>query len=285
MRLVSFGASGAERPGVLRDDRIVDLLALDPMLPASWREILAAGRLADVERLCQRDVPSRTLFPVAGARLGPPIPNPSKIVCIGLNYADHCREQNKPLPESPLLFAKAPSALCGNGDAIVLPADETVDAEAELAVVIGRRASHVEATEADAFIAGYMCFNDVSGRKAQYSDRQWFRGKSYDTFAPCGPCLVTRDEIPDAHALAISSRVDDRIMQTSHTDQMVFRIPQLIEAITHSMTLLPGDIIATGTPAGVGVFRNPPVFLAAGERVTITIDGLGTLSNPVLARP
>lgn len=284
MRLVSFGAAGAERPGVLRDDRIVDLLALDPALPSSWREILAADRLADVERLCARDVPARTLVPVAGTRLGPPIPNASKIVCIGLNYADHCREQSKPLPEAPLLFAKATSALCGHGDAIVLPADETVDVEAELAVIIGRRASRVVAADAEAFIAGYMCFNDVSGRKAQFSDRQWFRGKSYDTFAPCGPCLVTRDEIPDPHALAISSRVDDRIMQTSSTDQMVFRIPQLVEAITRSMTLLPGDIISTGTPAGVGVFRHPPVFLAPGERVTITIEGLGTLSNPVRAQ-
>ena len=283
MRLVSFGAPGQEKPGVLLDDRILDLGAADPSLPGDWRGILTADRLRDIAALL--GAATAALRPLAGLRLGPPIPNPSKIVCIGLNYADHAAEQNRPLPETPLLFAKAPTALCGNGDPILLPEGETVDVEAELAVVIGRTAKHVRATDVAAHIAGYMCFNDVSGRAAQYADRQWFRGKSYDTFAPCGPCLVTADEVPDPHALAIASHVNDRCMQDSRTDQLVFRIPQLVEYISRSMTLLPGDIIATGTPAGVGVFRQPPQFLAAGDRVTVRVERLGTLTNPVLPAP
>lgn len=285
MRLVSFGAPGREKPGLLVDDRILDVCACDPTLPGEVRAILAAQRLPDIAALLRDRAKHRALIPVAGSRLGPPLPNPSKIVCIGLNYADHAAEQNRPLPTSPLLFAKAPSALCGSGDPILLPEGETVDVEAELAVVIGRTAKDVTAAAADSYVAGYMCFNDVSGRSAQYADRQWFRGKSYDTFAPSGPCLVTRDEVPDPHALAITSRINDRCMQDSCTDQLVFRVPQLIEHISRCMTLLPGDIIATGTPAGVGVFRQPPVFLAPGDRISVSIEGLGTLTNPVRGLP
>jgi acylpyruvate hydrolase len=200
-----------------------------------------------------------------------------------LNYADHAAEQNRPLPEKPLLFSKASTALIGTGDAIVLPREEAkVDLEAELAVIIGRRARRVSG-DWESYVAGYMCFNDVSGRGAQYSDKQFFRGKSFDTFAPCGPFLATRDEIPDPHALAIQSARNDFVMQDSSTDQLVFRIPELLEYITRGMTLLPGDIIATGTPAGVGVFRDPPVFLADGDRIDVRIERLGVLSNQVCA--
>jgi 2,4-diketo-3-deoxy-L-fuconate hydrolase len=286
MRLVSFGPAGHERPGVMFDDtHVLDVRAVDPSLGASWRGILAADRLGDVRALVSRARPSDSkVQAIAGLRLGPPIPDPSKIICIGLNYADHASEQNKPLPETPLLFAKAPTALGGAGDPIVLPAIEpNVDIVAELAFVIGRTACCVSAADAPATIAGYMCFNDVSGRKAQYDDKQWFRGKSFDTFAPCGPWLVTSDEVADPHNLAIGSMVDDFVMQQSNTNQLVHRVPQLIEYISRSMTLLPGDIVATGTPAGVGVFRDPPVFLRAGQRVRVHIEGLGTLENPVQA--
>jgi len=286
MRFVSFGAPGSEKPGILLDGTLVDLGAADPTLPRSVREILAQDRLGDVRALLQRaGADTAVHLPVLGTRLGPPVPDPSKIICIGLNYADHAAEQKRPLPAAPLLFAKAPSALCGAGDPILLPAGERVDVEAELAVVIGRRARHVRAIDAEQFIAGYMCFNDVSGRTAQFSDRQWFRGKSYDSFAPCGPCLVTPDEIPDPHDLGISSRVADRLLQESHTSQLVFRIPQLLEYITQGITLWPGDIVATGTPAGVGVFRDPPVFLQEGDVVSVSIEKLGTLTNPVRAAP
>jgi 2-keto-4-pentenoate hydratase/2-oxohepta-3-ene-1,7-dioic acid hydratase in catechol pathway len=268
---------------VLLEFGIADLGVQDPSLPATLRGILAAGRLDDVHRIANAARAGDTgILPLAGTRLGPPIPEPSKIVCVGLNYADHAAEQNKPLPETPLLFAKAPSCLIGDGDPILLPAIEPkVDVEAELCVVIGRRARHVNAVQAYDFVAGYTCFNDVSGRAAQYGDKQWFRGKSFDTFAPCGPFLLTRDELPDPHGLAIGSRIGDRVMQASRTDQIVIRVPQLIEYITRSMTLLPGDLIATGTPAGVGVFRDPPVFLRHGDVATVHIERLGALTNPV----
>jgi 2-keto-4-pentenoate hydratase/2-oxohepta-3-ene-1,7-dioic acid hydratase in catechol pathway len=165
-----------------------------------------------------------------------------------------------------------------------MPAFESrVDIEVELAVVIGRPARRIAAEEAFEYVAGYMCFNDVSGRLAQYDDKQWFRGKSFDTFGPCGPFMATRDSIPDPHALDIGSRVDDRVMQSSNTRQMVHRIPELIEYITRSLTLVPGDIISTGTPAGVGVFRDPPVFLKDNETVTVWIENLGEVTNPVRA--
>jgi 2-keto-4-pentenoate hydratase/2-oxohepta-3-ene-1,7-dioic acid hydratase in catechol pathway len=286
MRIVSFGPARHERPGVLvGTESILDLLDIDPTLPSTWGRILAAGRLDDVRRLhahAGADAPA--VRRLDGLRLGPPIPDPSKIVCVGLNYADHAAEQNKPLPETPLLFAKATTALCGHGDAIVLPAIESqVDIEAELAFVVARDATRVRAADAVDFVLGYMCFNDVSGRHAQYSDKQWFRGKSFDTFAPCGPWLATRDEVADPHALAIGSCIDDFVLQESRTDQLVHRVPQLLEYITASMTLRAGDIVATGTPAGVGVFRQPPVFLRPGQRVSVHIDGLGTLVNPVVA--
>jgi 2-keto-4-pentenoate hydratase/2-oxohepta-3-ene-1,7-dioic acid hydratase in catechol pathway len=285
VQLVSFGPRGAERPGVLLGDDVVDLRACDPSLPPTWRGILAQGRLDDARRAIDAVPPGDArILPRAGTRLGPPIPDPSKIVCIGLNYADHAAEQHKTLPETPLLFAKAPSALAGTGDPIVLPAIEPrVDIEAELAFVVGRTARHVRAADAYAYVAGYMCFDDVSGRLAQYDDKQWFRGKSFDTFAPCGPYLLTRDELPDPHRLAIGSRVGNRIMQASNTQQLVHGIPQLLEYITRSMTLVPGDIVATGTPAGVGVFRDPPLFLQAGDVVTVEIERLGALVNPVVA--
>ena len=286
MRIVSFGPAGQERPGVLLDDDgLLDLQIADPSMPAGWRAILAADRLDEVRRIVARAPRTGPAVRArAGVRLGPPVCDPSKIICIGLNYADHAAEQNKPLPATPLLFAKAPTALTGDGDPIVLPAIEPrVDIEAELAFVIGRRARQVRAEDAWGHVAGYMCFNDVSGRLAQYDDKQWFRGKSFDTFAPCGPWMVTRDEIADPHALAIGSSVDDFVLQDSNTNQLVHRVPQLVEYVSHSMTLLPGDIVATGTPAGVGVFRNPPRFLRAGQQVTIRIEKLGALSNPVVA--
>ena len=285
MKLVSFGPAGDERPGVLIENGILDLCALDETLPRTLREIIAHERLGGLHRLIDATPPlDPALVAVAGTRLGPPIPDPSKIVCVGLNYADHAAEQNKPLPESPLLFAKAPTCLCGSGDPIVLPAGEArVDIEAELAFVVGYRARQVRAADAYRYVAGYMCFNDVSGRAAQYGDKQWFRGKSFDTFGPCGPYLLTSDELPEPHALAIESRLDGRVMQQSRTDQMVFRVPQLVEYITRFMTLLPGDIVATGTPAGVGVYRQPPVFLQAGNRVEVRIERLGTVANPVRA--
>jgi acylpyruvate hydrolase len=217
-------------------------------------------------------------------RLGPPIPNPSKIIAVGLNYRDHAEEQGKKPPEVPLLFAKAPSCLIGNGDSIRIPSQERKpDAEAELAVVIGQTARHVPAEQAVGKVLGYTIMNDVSGREAQYGDRQWFRGKSYDTFGPCGPWIVPASDVSEPHALGIRSYWNDTKMQESNTAELIHGVFDLIAYISRQITLLPGDLIATGTPAGVGVFRDPQIFLKHGDRVRIEIDGIGVLENPVVA--
>jgi len=285
MRLVSFGPPGEERPGALIATRVVDLMALDPSLPQNLRDILRAGRLEGLKALLAtpRSLPPWSLRDLAEVRLGPPLTNPSKIVCLGLNYLDHAREQGKELPAEPLLFAKAPSALAGPRDAIPLPPGvDHVDAEAELAFVMARRARRVSEAEAMDYVAGYMALNDVSARKLQRADGQWFRAKSFDGFAPCGPALVTCDEIADPHALALGSAWNGVTRQASSTAQLARRIPFLIAYISAAMTLEAGDIVSTGTPAGVGVFADPPVFLKAGDEVVITLEGVGELRNRVV---
>jgi 2-keto-4-pentenoate hydratase/2-oxohepta-3-ene-1,7-dioic acid hydratase in catechol pathway len=211
-----------------------------------------------------------------------PIERPSKIVCVGLNYRDHAEEQGGDLPEAPLLFAKWPSSLIGPGEAIVLPPEsKQVDYEAELGVVIGTRARHVSEADALEHVRGYLCLNDVSARDLQFSDGQWTRGKSPDTFCPVGPRLVSREEIADPQALAIRAIVNGETLQDSSTSKMIFSVAEIIAYVTRTTTLEPGDLIATGTPAGVGVFRDPKVLLADGDEVTIEIEGLGALTNPV----
>jgi len=213
-----------------------------------------------------------------------PIERPGKIVCVGLNYRDHAEEQGAPLPTAPLLFAKWQNTLIGPGEPIVIPPIVTkCDYEAELGVVIGtsvRIASVENALEA---VAGYVCVNDVSARDLQFADGQWTRGKSPDTFCPVGPQVVPRDEIPDPQALAIRAVLNGTAMQDSTTANMVFGVADLIAYITQTITLEPGDLIATGTPAGVGAFREPPVFMQPGDEITIEIEGLGSLTNPVAA--
>jgi acylpyruvate hydrolase len=220
-------------------------------------------------------------LPLAQVKLLAPIPNPSKVIAIGLNYMDHCREQKVEPPAAPLIFAKFTTAIIGPDDTIRWDPTLTsrVDFEAELAVVIGRTARCVSQAEAMDYVAGYTICHDVSARDLQFSDKQWVRGKSLDTFCPLGPYLVTRDEIPDPHNLAICCTVNQNVMQNSNTGEMIFRIPYLIEYISRAFTLLPGDVITTGTPDGVGVFRSPQVFLKHGDVVTIEIEGLGQLTN------
>jgi 2-keto-4-pentenoate hydratase/2-oxohepta-3-ene-1,7-dioic acid hydratase in catechol pathway len=213
-----------------------------------------------------------------------PIERPGKIICVGLNYRDHAEEQGVPLPEAPLLFAKWQNTLIGPGEPIVIPPIVTkCDYEAELGVVIGARAKDVSAGNALEAVAGYVCVNDVSARDLQFADGQWTRGKSPDTFCPVGPALVPREEAPDAQNLAMRAILNGETMQDSTTANMVFGVAELIAYITRTITLEPGDLIATGTPAGVGVFRDPPVFLRPGDEITIEIEGLGTLTNPVAA--
>jgi len=213
-----------------------------------------------------------------------PIERPGKIVCIGLNYRDHAVEQGVPLPERPLLFAKWPNALIGPGEPIVIPEVATqVDYEAELGVVIGARVRNVSIENALEAVRGYVCVNDVSARDLQFSDGQWTRGKSPDTFCPVGPTLVPAADVPDPQALAIRCTVNGQTLQDSSTSNMVFGVADLIAFVTQAITLEPGDLIATGTPAGVGAFRKPPVWLQAGDEVTIEIEGIGELTNPVRA--
>jgi 2-keto-4-pentenoate hydratase/2-oxohepta-3-ene-1,7-dioic acid hydratase in catechol pathway len=210
-----------------------------------------------------------------------PIERPQKIVCVGLNYRDHAEEQGVPLPEWPILFSKWPNTLIGPGDPIVLPAiSEQIDYEAELGVVIGKRVKGASPDNALEAVAGYLCLNDVSARDLQFGDKQWTRGKSPDTFCPVGE-LVPAADVTDPQVLRIRAILNGDVMQDSNTSNMVFGVADIVSFITQVITLEPGDLIATGTPAGVGVFRDPPVFLKAGDEITIEIEGLGSLTNPV----
>ena len=213
-----------------------------------------------------------------------PLRAPEKVLAIGLNYRDHARESGAELPTSPLLFAKTPNSVIGPEDEIRWAAADSaeVDYEAELAVVIGRRARRVDVTEALDHVLGYTCCNDVSARDAQFADGQWTRGKSFDTFCPLGPWIVTADDIADPQALAVRCRVNGELLQDGTTADMVFPVAELISRLSQVMTLEPGDVIATGTPVGVGFARTPPVFLRDGDVVEIDIEGIGVLRNPVV---
>ena len=222
-------------------------------------------------------VPSRDAYWFA------PVPRPGKLICVGLNYRDHAAESKMAIPENPVIFSKFPTCVIAPGEPVVLPRQsKQVDYEAELAVVIGRRAKNVPATRAYDYVLGYTAFNDVSARDFQFADGQWQRGKSCDTFAPMGQTIVTTDAIPDPHKLSIKLTLNGQTMQDSNTDQMIFGVPRLIEFLSESITLEPGDVIATGTPPGVGFARNPPVFLKAGDQMEVLIEGMGGLGNPVV---
>jgi 2-keto-4-pentenoate hydratase/2-oxohepta-3-ene-1,7-dioic acid hydratase in catechol pathway len=213
-----------------------------------------------------------------------PIERPQKIVCVGLNYRDHAEEQGADLPERPLLFAKWPNTLIGPGEPIVVPTlSDRVDYEAELGVVIGSRVRGVSVENALEAVAGYICANDVTARDLQRGDGQWTRGKSLDTFCPVGPTLVPAAEVADPQALGIRAILNGEVMQDSTTANMVFGVAEIVAFVSEAITLEPGDLILTGTPAGVGVFRDPPVLLQAGDEITVEIDGVGVLTNPVVA--
>ena len=294
MKLITYTQGSDPRCGLALSDTVgLDLLAADPTLPGNWHALF--GELDRVRRLHDHFAPrlrggdgavALPLFRLADARLLAPVLLPSKIIAVGLNYRDHAAEQNKPLPELPILFSKAPSCLQTHDGPIELADDLTqVDAEAELALVIGRRCRAVRREEAAAFIVGYTCFNDVSDREAQYRDKQFFRGKSIDTGGPCGPWIVTADELPpEARGLRIRCLWNETVMQDSTTDQLAFGPHVLVEHASRHMTLFPGDLIATGTPGGVGVFREPKVFLQPGDVITVEIERIGRLRNPVVRR-
>ena len=287
MKLVTFQFGAELRPGVLttRDGRevIVDLQNADPMLPGSVLGILEGGPATLAQASAAAETATETRD-AASLKLAAPIPNPGKILCIGLNYADHAAESGQPLPDYPIVFSKYSNTVIGSGDAIILPkVTDMVDYEAELGFVMGKGGRHISEADALDYVAGYLPINDVSARDYQERVSQWTMGKSFDTFAPMGPALVTSDEVGDPHKLAIRLWIGDELLQDSNTSQLIFSVPKLVADISEVMTLEPGDIVSTGTPPGVGAARNPQRFLRAGETCNIEIEKLGVLSNPIIA--
>ena len=263
MKWVRFRHGGRDRYGVFSGQAIA-------ATSMTWQDILAGQAPDSVAQLELGDV-----------ELLAPIPRPGKIIAIGLNYMDHCREQGTKPPEKPLIFTKFTTAMGGPGDLIRWSGQLTqqVDFEAELAVVIGKTARQVGAEAALQYVLGYTAANDVSARDLQFSDGQWVRGKSLDTFCPLGPALVTSDEIADPQQLFIRSELNGTRLQDSHTGQMIFGVAELIEFCSRAFTLEPGDVILTGTPDGVGVFRKPQVFMKDGDQIAIEIERIGRLEN------
>jgi len=276
MRLIRFGEKGQERPGLMKNGRIVDLSARLPGIPDVDETFFTQGWL---EKAAAVEDEGQEME----VRLGSPVVRPSKIICVGKNYAEHAKEGGFDKPETPVLFSKASGTLNGPYDPIRMPlSSRQVDWEVELAVIVGKKARRIEAEEAFDYIAGVSVMNDVSGRDAQFSDGQWFRGKSFDTFAPLGPALVTLDEVGDVDNLNLTAMVDGVVMQEGNTRDLIFSIPYLMAYISRDITLFPGDILSTGTPSGVGIFRDPPIVLQPGNVVECRIDGIGAIRNEVI---
>jgi 2-keto-4-pentenoate hydratase/2-oxohepta-3-ene-1,7-dioic acid hydratase in catechol pathway len=279
MKLIRFGESGKEKPGVILNDKKYDVSAFGEDYTEQFFETDGLNRLADF-------IKDNLLPEVADdARLGSPIARPSKLVCIGLNYADHAKETNAPLPPEPVIFMKSTTAIVGPFDDIMIPKNSVkTDWEVELAVVIGKKASYVEEAEAMDYVAGYVLHNDVSEREFQLErNGTWDKGKGCDTFAPLGPFLATPDEIADPHNLRLWLKVNGETMQDGTTSNFIFNLPHLISYTSQFMTLLPGDIISTGTPAGVGLGMKPPIYLKAGDVVELGIEGLGESKQNLIA--
>ena len=282
MKLIRFGERGAEKPGLLlADGRRVDASSIVSDYDEAF---FAEGGLERLRRWVDDGSAAEAPVVAPDVRLGSPVPRPSKIVCVGLNFFDHAAESKMKVPDEPVLFMKASSALSGPFDDIELPrGSEKTDWEVELAFVIGRRAKYVSEEEALDYVAGYVVHNDVSERAYQIErGGQWVKGKSCDTFAPLGPALVTADEIADVHNLRMWLRVNGETVQDGSTSKMVFNVPQLVSYISEFMTLLPGDVVSTGTPAGVGLGFTPPRYLKNGDVVELGIEGLGEMSQTVM---
>lgn len=277
MKLIRFGEPGKEKPGIIKEDKWYDVSSF----VKDYDEDFFAND--GIEKLKNSVAENELLEIGTNQRLGCPVHKPSKVICIGLNYAKHAKETNAQIPKEPILFFKATTSVSGPNDDIVIPKKSVkTDWEVELAVVIGKRASYIEEDEAMDFVAGYCLHNDVSEREFQIErGGQWVKGKSCDTFAPLGPWLATKEEIKNVNDLRLWLTVNGKKMQDSNTNDLIFKIPFLVSYISQFMTLLPGDIISTGTPSGVGLGFNPPVYLKAGDIVELGIDGLGTQKQKV----
>ena len=281
MKLIRFGNLDKEKPGVCINNINYDVSHL---VKDYNEDFFAEGGLVQLQKLIEKHGSLLKEIP-AGARLGPPVARPSKIICIGLNYKDHALEMNVAPPPEPVIFMKATTSLCGAFDEVIIPRDSVkTDWEVELAVVIGKKASYVTAATAMDYVAGYCLHNDVSEREFQLErGGTWDKGKGCDTFAPLGPYLVTKDEIADVNNLKMWLKVNGTEMQQGTTANLIFDVPFLIMYVSKFMTLLPGDIISTGTPAGVGLGFKPPVFLKKGDTMELSIEGLGTGKQTCIA--
>ena len=283
MRFVTFEVAGQASPGVVSgDDTVIDLssLGFDSLLKVI--ESGAVGR-AKIEDFIYQ-APKEVMHPLASVRLLAPIPKPKKLICVGLNYRDHAAETGTEIPAVPTIFNKFATAVIGLGDNIVLPkVSKAPDYEAEFAFVIGKGGRHIAAEDWREHIFGYTIVNDVTGRDYQKATSQWLMGKTFDTFAPMGPWIVTADDIEDPHALDISIEINGEVLQNSNTRELIFKIPDLVTFLSSVFTLEPGDIVSTGTPAGVGVARKPQRFLRPGDNVVVKIPAIGELRNPVVA--
>lgn len=281
MKLIRFGPPGEERPGLIHEERRVDASDVTSDYDASF---FSEGGVEALRDWAASEADEAPIVP-DDARLGPPLPRPSKIVCIGLNFSDHAAESDMEIPNEPVIFFKASSALAGPNDDVILPKGSTkTDWEVELAVVIGREASYVSEEEAMDYVAGYTLHNDYSEREYQLErGGQWVKGKSCDTFAPLGPFLATPDEVDDVNALDMWLEVNGEEKQDGSTSDLIFGIPALVSYLSQFMTLLPGDVISTGTPAGVGLGMDPPEYLAAGDVVEMGIEGLGQARQRIQA--
>jgi 2-keto-4-pentenoate hydratase/2-oxohepta-3-ene-1,7-dioic acid hydratase in catechol pathway len=281
MKLIRFGESGKEKPGILIGEKRLDVSSVVEDYNESFFENNGLDKLAAA-------IKDNHSFPeiAQNIRLGSPVTRPSKIICIGLNYVDHCIETNAPIPQEPIIFFKSTTALCGPDDAVVIPKNSTkTDWEVELAFVMSKKASYVEESDAMNYVAGYCLHNDYSERAFQLErGGQWAKGKGCDTFAPLGPFLATIDEVKDVDNLSMWLSVNGKKYQNSNTSNLVFKIPFLVHYLSQFMTLLPGDVISTGTPPGVGLGIKPePIFLKAGDVVELGIEGLGTSKQLAVA--
>lgn len=282
MKLIRFGQAGAERPGLI--DQNGQRRDLSQLFDDFDEAFFSNNGLAQLAALTTDQISACPIV-ADDTRLGPPIARPSKIVCVGLNYAQHARESGMGVPEEPVLFFKATSSICGPNDDLVIPKNsQKTDWEVELAVIMGKRAKYVDLGEAMDYIAGYTIHNDYSEREFQLEKGgQWVKGKSCDTFAPLGPYLITKEEIKDPHNLNLWLKLNGKMMQNSTTADLIFDIPFLIHYISQYMTLLPGDIISTGTPSGVGLGLSPQKYLVPGDVVELGIGGLGSCGQSVKA--
>ncbi len=282
MKLVRFGEREKERPGVwMGDGRILDVRAVAFHIEDYNEHFFVNHGLEQLQLLLED--PGAKFIDAEGVRLGAPVARPSKIICVGANYADHAKEFGHEIPKEPILFSKATTAIGGPNDPIVLPdGAQVVDSEAELAVVVGKSAFKVRREDALDYVAGYTVINDATERVLQKGNGQWFLGKGFDTFCPMGPFLVTPDEISELDTLRVWQKLNGELLQEANTASMMFTVPFLIEYISKGMTLLPGDVISTGTPSGIGSARDPQVLMKPGDVVEVGVDGVGVQRSEVL---